>query len=413
MTWKIATRYFRGKGTANAVPLLSRISMVAIAVCSAAMIIVLSVFNGLDAIVKQQYKSFCPNLKVSLVRGKFFPESAIDLQALRQMNGVVNLTPVIEDNALAGDDNGLTGSGQQQKVVSVKGVENNYFNVTDVAGGIIEGVDTVSAGKPYTCIMGRGVADGLRSGTEGAFNYISLYYANPELADPESDPLNALTVLTLHPAGVFELDAEFDDRYVFAPLPLVQELLHAKGKYSAIEIRTDSTRIGEVKKLVQQQVGDAYKVEDINDQNKNLFAMMGGEKYIVYMILLFVLVIASFNMVGALSVLVVTKQKDVAILRAMGASTPLIRNVFMMEGVLWSLAGGIAGITLGIIICLLQQHYGLLKMQASFSVDAFPVRIIYTDAILVIITIIVIGLAAAVYPAVKAARLSGLNLKSD
>lgn len=413
MTWKIATRYFRGKGTANAVPLLSRISMVAIAVCSAAMIIVLSVFNGLDAIVKQQYKSFCPNLKVSLVRGKFFPESAINLQALRQINGVVNLTPVIEDNALAGDDNGLTGSGQHQKVVSVKGVENNYFNVTDVAGGIIEGVDTVSAGKPYTCIMGRGVADGLRSGTEGAFNYISLYYANPELADPESDPLNALTVLTLHPAGIFELDAEFDDRYVFAPLPLVQELLHAKGKYSAIEIRTDSTRIGEVKKLVQQQVGSVYKVEDINDQNKSLFAMMGGEKYIVYMILLFVLVIASFNMVGALSVLVVTKQKDVAILRAMGASTPLIRNVFMMEGVLWSLAGGIAGITLGIIICLLQQHYGLLKMQASFSVDAFPVRIIYTDAILVIVTIIVIGLAAAVYPAVKAARLSGLNLKSD
>ncbi len=413
MTWKIATRYFRGKGTANAVPLLSRISMVAIAVCSAAMIIVLSVFNGLDAIVKQQYKSFCPNLKVSLVRGKFFPESAINLKALRQINGVVNLTPVIEDNALAGDDNGLTGSGQQQKVVSVKGVENNYFNVTDVAGGIIEGVDTVSAGKPYTCIMGRQVADGLRSGTEGAFNYISLYYANPELTDPESDPLNALTVLTLHPAGIFELDAEFDDQYVFAPLPLVQELLHAKGKYSAIEIRTDSTRIGEVKKLVQQQVGSAYKVEDINDQNKNLFAMMGGEKYIVYMILLFVLVIASFNMVGALSVLVVTKQKDVAILRAMGASTPLIRNVFMMEGVLWSLAGGLVGITLGIVICVLQQHYGLLKMQASFSVDAFPVRIIYTDALLVIVTIIVIGLAAAVYPAVKAARIAGLNLKSD
>jgi lipoprotein-releasing system permease protein len=413
MTWKIATRYFRGKGTANAVPLLSRISMVAIAVCSAAMIIVLSVFNGLDAIVKQQYKSFCPNLKVSLVRGKFFPESAINLQALRQINGVVNLSPVIEDNALAGDDNGLTGSGQQQKVVSVKGIENNYFNVTDVASGIIEGVDTVSAGKPYTCIMGRGVADGLRSGTEGAFNYISLYYANPDLTDPESDPLNALTVLTLHPAGVFELDAEFDDRYVFAPLPLVQELLHAKGKYSAIEIRTDSTRISEIKKLVQQQVGAAYKVEDINDQNKNLFAMMGGEKYIVYMILLFVLVIASFNMVGALSVLVVTKQKDVAILRAMGASTPLIRNVFLMEGVLWSLAGGLVGIILGLIICLLQQHYGLLKMQASFSVDAFPVRIIYTDAVLVIVTIIVIGLAAAIYPAVKAARLAGLNLKSD
>ncbi len=413
MTWKIATRYFRGKGTANAVPLLSRISMVAIAVCSAAMIIVFSVFNGLDALVKQQYQSFCPDLKISLVRGKFFADSAINLRALRQINGVIGLAPVIEDNALAGDDIGLTGSGHQQKVVSVKGVENNYFNVTNVAQSVIEGVDTVSGAKPYTCIMGRGVADGLRSGAEGAFNYISLYYANPEMPDPESDPLNALSVLTLHPAGIFELDAEFDDRYVFAALPLVQELLHAKGKYSAIEIRTDSTRIGAIKKQVQQQVGSTYKVEDITDQNRNLFAMMGGEKYIIFMIMLFVLIIASFNMVGALSVLVVTKQKDVAILRAMGASTPLIRGIFMLEGVLWALAGGIAGIILGITLCLLQQHYGLVKMQASFSVDAFPVRIIYTDALLVIITIIVIGLSAAVYPAIKAARVAGLNLKSD
>lgn len=409
----IAARYFRGKGTANAVPLLSRISMIAIAVCSAAMVIVFSVFNGFDATVKRQYNSFCPDLRISLARGKFFSDTALDMQALKQTNGVRDITPVIEDNALASDDADGESAGRQQKVIMVKGIDNSYFKVTNIRGSIIEGVDSVSDHKPFTTIMGRGVADALRTTGEGAFNYVQLYYANPELQDPESDPMNALTSLTLHPAGIFETDNELDDKYILAPIGPVQELLHAPGKYSAIELRVDSTRIGEIKQALRNKLGNRFKVEDIADQNKSLYMVMGGEKWIIYMIMLFVLSIASFNMVGSLSVLVVTKQKDLAILRAMGATTSLIRGIFMVEGMLWSFAGGVAGILLGAAICFVQQRYGLLKMHASFIMDAFPVQFEAMDSLLVIVTIGVIGLLAAWYPAVKAARVAGVNLKTD
>lgn len=413
LTWKIAARYFRGKGTANAVPLLSRISMIAIAVCSAAMVIVFSVFNGLDAIVKAQYQAFCPDLKISVARGKFFPDNAIDINALKGIEGVQQITPVIEDNALASDENaGQAGAGQQ-KVIIVKGIENSYFKVNGIGQDIIEGVDSVSSGKPYTAILGRGVADALRTEAGDGVNYVVLYYANPTLPDPESDPLNALTSLSLHPAGIFQTDNELDDKYVFAPLGLVQELLSAKGKYSALELKVDATRIPHIKAAISKQLGSAYKVEDINDQNKSLFVVMSGEKWIIYMIMLFIMIIASFNMVGALSVLVVSKQKDVAILRAMGASRPLIRWIFLVEGTLWSLAGGVSGIILGTTLCLIQQHFGLLKMKASFVIDAFPVKFIFADTLLVISSIIVIGIAAAWYPAVKASRMAGLNLRTD
>ena len=413
LTWKIAARYFRGKGTVNAVPLLSRISMVAIAVCSAAMVIIFSVFNGLDELVRSQYKVFCPDIRVSAARGKFFDATAVDVAKLGRIAGVKHVSPIIEDNALAGDEQGMNGSSGQQKVVMVKGVENRYFRTNDLAGTIIEGIDTVSQLKPYTTIMGRGVADELRMGGEGAFNYIVLYYANPAVPNPEADPLNALTSLSLHPSGIFELNAEFDDKYIFAPLSLVQELLNAKGQYSAIEISADSTRIPEIKEAIAGQLGSKWKVEDVVDQNRSLFMAVVGEKWIIYMILLFVLLIASFNMVGALAMLAVTKKKDVAILQAMGASARLIRGIFLLEGALWSVAGGAAGVIIGIALCLAQQHYGLVKMNLSFLVDAFPVQFRIADAFLIFGTVISIGFLAAWYPAIRASRTYGQNLRSN
>lgn len=414
MIWRIAARYFRGKGTANAVPLLSRISMAAIAVCSAAMIVVFSVFNGFDAFVKNTYKAYCPDIKVSVVRGKFFPSSVISMADIKKIDGVRFVAPVIEDNALAGDENAFAGSSRQQKIVMVKGIENNYFRVTEVGDRVIDGLDTVTAGEVSTSIMGRGVAEALRSGVDNTFDYIMLYYANPDIANPENDPLNAMQSLKVHPAGIFEVDdGDFDDKYVLAPISKVQELFHAPGMYSSIEIKTDSTKIQAVKAALRQRLGAAYKVEDIGEQNKNLYALMGGEKWIIYMILVFVLIIASFNMIGSLSMLVAEKQKDIAILRAMGASQPAIRGIFLLEGVLWSSAGGGAGISLGVVVCLLQQHFEFIKMKGGFLVSAFPIKLIFTDSLLVAVTILSIGFLAAWYPAIKAGRLAGTNLKSD
>jgi len=404
LIWQLALRYLRGKRSANAVPILSRISMVAIAVSSGAMIIIFSVFNGLESVVKDLYKSFYPDIKISVVRGKFFPMADTRFTAIKQIPGVSNITPVIEDNVFA-------VNRDQQKVITLKGIENGYFKVNDIRPYIIEGDDSVSAGSPYTAIAGLRTMNELGADVN-TMSYIVLNYGNPEVTDPNANPLSAFESLRLHPAGVFKIGDEFDDKYVLAPLSLVQELFHQKGKYSSIEISADPVAIKDIKKQLEQMLGKAFAVETRYEQNKTLFMVMGAEKWAVYAILLLVLLIASFNMVGALSMLVLEKQKDIAILKAMGALPSTIRKIFLLEGMLWSLAGGIAGILLGCIICLIQLRFGIIKMGGSFLVDAFPVEIQFRDIFLDIVTIMAVGLLTSWYPAIRATKAVDPTLKS-
>jgi lipoprotein-releasing system permease protein len=240
-----------------------------------------------------------------------------------------------------------------------------------------------------------------------------LYYQNPEVTNPEADPANAFQTLKLHPAATFTSEAEFDEKYVLAPLPLVQQLFHAERKYSAIEINTDPAMVEQVRDEVRRIAGPGFRVQTRFEQNQTLYMVMGGEKWAIYAILLFVLFIASFNMVAALSMLVVEKQKDIAILRAMGADRNTLRGIFLLEGVLWSLIGGVTGLVLGTCICLLQEKTGLVKMQDGMTADAFPISVTVPDILLVLVTIITVGFLAAWYPAARAGRIREVNLKSN
>ena len=405
LIWQLASRYLRGKRTANAVPILSRISMVAIAVSSGAMIIIFSVFNGLESVVKDLYKAFYPDIKITAARGKFFSIDSARINSFKQLSGVKYITPVIEDNVFA-------NNREQQKVITLKGIENNYFNVNGIRQYMVQGADSVSAGDVHTAIAGWRIMNELGADVN-TLSYIMLYYPNPAITDPVANPLDALQSLKLHPAGVFRIQDEFDSKYVLAPLPLVQELFHEQGRYSSIEISAEPGAVKEIKKQLQQMLGGTYKVENRYEQNKTLYMVMGGEKWAVYAILVLVLLIASFNMVGALSMLVLEKQKDIAILKAMGALPATIRKIFLLEGMLWSLVGGLTGILLGCGICLLQQRYGLVKLGGgSFLMDAYPVKIVAADIALVIFTILVVGLLASWYPAIRATKATDPTLKS-
>lgn len=412
LVWQLAIRYLRGKKSINAVPILSRVSMVAIAVGCAAMIIAFSVFNGLEMVVKDMYKAFYPDIRVSSVRGKFFSGEAVSLKKIAQINGVLQVAAVLEDNALAGDLDNFSGSTNRQKVVTVKGIDNDYFKVNNVAEYINTGVDTIVNSDNPTTLVGLHIGNELGTDVDNLFSRIMLYYPNPDVTNPEADPLNAYQSLKLHPSGTFIVGDEFDDKYMLAPLSKVQELFHAKGMYSSIEIKTDPSAENEIRRQLQSMLGNSFKVETRYEQNQTLYSMMALEKWVMFVILLFVLIIASFNMVGALSMLVIEKQKDIAILRAMGAMPRDIRKIFLLEALLWSGTGGLIGLATGCLICVAQIRFSIIKIPGAFMVDAFPVRLSIIDVGLVLASIIVIGVAAGWYPATKAAKFNESGLKS-
>ncbi len=370
------------------------------------MIIIFSVLNGLVTLAKEPYKAFYPDIRISTVRGKFFAVDATKVETIRHLDGVQKLTISIEDNVFAVNND-------QQKIITLKGIENNYFSVNDIKQYLTTGSDdTVSTGNPYTAIVGKHIINEL--GTDiNTLSRIELNYPNPDASFSNLDPGNAIERLGLHPAGVFSVSDEFDNKYVLAPLSLVQNLFHQPGKCSSIELKVQPESTMAVQKQLQQLLGTAFKVETRYEQNKTMYMVMGAEKWAVFAILVLVLVIATFNMVGALSMLVLQKQKDIAILRAMGAQQSTIRSVFLFEGILWSLTGGVSGIVLGAVICLLQQKFGFIRLGgSSFLVDAYPVELQFTDVIYVLVTVMLVGLAISWYPAMRATRAIDPSLKS-
>jgi len=413
LTWQLALRYLRGKRSANAVPILSRISMVAIGVGSAAMIIMFSVFNGLESVVKDSYKAFYPDIRIVPKEGKFFATGALNTDALKRMPDVVHVAPVLEDDALVGNENEFSVSATQQRIVTVKGVTNEYFSVNEV-GKYIEkgGADTLSQGESNTAILGIELSHVLGVEPDNSFSYLVLYYLNPDVRNPEADPENAFQTLKLHPSGAFRVLGDFDDKYMLAPLSLVQQLFHADGKLSAIELKTTAGKAEAVKRALEAQLGNTFTVQTRFEQNQTLYMVISGEKWAMYAILLFVLIIASFNMMGALSMLVLQKRKDIAILKAMGATNRTIRSVFLLEGILWACTGGVIGLLIGIAVCEAQQKFNIIKMQ-GMVVNAYPVKFVVTDTLLVMLTIIAVAFAMSLLPAYRATRTVDVSLKSN
>ncbi len=408
---KIAYRYFKGRGSLNAVPVLSTISIGAVAIASAAMVILFSVFNGLEGMVKDMYKTFYPEVKVTLAKGKFFDEKQINLQAISLLKDVVCIAGVIEDNVLAGDMTATGQSANRQKVAIVKGVDASFFKVHELSQ-YIEGDTMVSEGHPYTAIVGNHIYHQLGLDARNNFSSFDLYYSNPELVNPETNPESAFQSLKLHPAGTFIISDEFDDKYILAPKNLVAQLLKAEGMLSSIDIKTAPGAESSVKKTLQTMLPNGFVVATRYEQNKTVYMMMAIEKWVMYFILLFVLIIASFNMVGGLTMMVLVKRKDIAILRTLGLDEKSIKSVFRLEGMIWSAIGGGIGILLGLIICFLQFKFGFVKLGGTFLVDAYPVQVFFTDVLVVIATVLLIGFVVSRYPAKKALKLMDETLKS-
>lgn len=403
MNFLFAWRYFKAKKSANAINIIAWVTVSVIAFATACQILVLSVFNGFEGLVKSLYASFYTDVKVIPSKGKTFILTADQIRSIKQQPGVYAISLIAEDKALIKNDD-------VQTVVFLKGVDNNYQNVSGVAGKIIEGKYNIGTLDDPLLIIGAGVETASGINVEGALKSPPLTLILPKRGMASiSDPLSSLSEGSIMANGVFSIQQEFDDKYAITNIDFVkQQMNFGKDEYSAVEIKVNNIEsISTTQKSLSVLLGDKYLVQTKYEQNMSLYDTMRLEKWAIYAILTLILIIAAFNMVSALTMLVLEKQKDISVLQSMGANKTLIQKIFLTEGLLLGAIGAVAGILLALIICALQVKFHLIKLPGgSFLIDYFPVSLKLADFLLVSHTVAVIAFIASWFPARKAARQS-------
>ncbi|WP_205501267.1 ABC transporter permease [Rufibacter psychrotolerans] len=396
----IARRYFFSKKKRNIINIISIIAMIGVGVGTMALIVVLSVFNGLEDLIRSLYGKFDPEIKITPAEGKSFETEAQLLERIRKTPGVALITEVIEDNA-------LLRYNDRQMVVKVKGVTNNFFQQNQIDSAIVDGDHhLVRDGKQFA-LIGRGVQYQLSIRPENPFTPLQFLYpkaGKKTIINPE----NAFRQLGIQAGGIFAIERQYDDQYVFVPLTFAEELLGYGNKRTSLEVKTqDSKEIDQVKARLQQLLGPGFKVQNSEEQHVSLLRAVKIEKLFVFVTFTFVLLIASINIFFSLSMLVLDKQKDIAILASLGTDPGTIRRIFLTEGAIVAFSGAFIGLVLGGTVCWIQQTYGLVSMGMSTSVvEAYPVLMRPTDFLLTAVAIILITLLVSIRPARKAAALS-------
>lgn len=406
MELRFARRYFLGRKSTQAIQLISWVSVLAIAVGTAALIIVLSVFNGFEDLVKSLYSSFYPALRVTPQHGPMFQVTPQQLQAIRQMRGIGAVSETIETKA-------SIRYNDRQMIAIVKGVDSAYERVTGVKDKLVQGAYTLGSAELPGAVIGIGIASALGVDLQNPLYPLLVYVPNPHV-ETFLNPEQALRVGSLMPQGIFAIQEEFDDKYVITRIDALRQLLlWPQDAVSALEISVhDRASLPELTRQIRDILGAGVVVKTRYEQNETLYQVMQTEKWVVYALLSFILVIAAFNMIGALSMLVIDKRQDIAILQAMGATGGLIQRIFLATGLWIAFMGAAIGVCLALVLCIGQQRYGWIKLGGhSFVIDAYPVSLKAQDFILVVLTVAIIAALASYLPAYRAGRQQ-LDLKS-
>jgi lipoprotein-releasing system permease protein len=401
MNFLFAWRYFRSKKSTNAINIIAWIAVTAIAVGTAALIIILSVFNGFEELVKGLYGDFYASVKVVPARAKTFHISPTQIARIRSVKSITAFSFVAEEKALL--------MGAYQTIVSVKGVEAHYNKVNHIAPYVKRGHFELGSKDAPSIVMGAGIENAAGVDVQRVLGSVILYMPNRNASSfGSADGLNSFNV---YPAGSFVIQQDFDNKYVFTNLEFLKYMLNMQpDEFSAIEINAGTDEKA-VQKALQQIMGSDCKVLTRYEQNQSLYAVMQMEKWVIYAILSLILVVAAFNMIGALTMLILEKQKDIAVLKAMGADDLRIRTIFLLEGLLLAGIGTGAGLLLAGSICWLQDYYHLVKLGGStFIIDYYPVKSEMTDYLLVVFTVVFIAFTAAWITSRKAgARIYSLR----
>lgn len=379
----IARRYLFAKKSTNAINIISTISVAGVFVGSAALIIILSVFNGFEEVVLKMFNTITPQIVIAPVQGKTFDPNTTYFNELRKEQRIYSFTEVLSENA-------LLRYNDKQSVGLVKGVSTDYLKNDRLDSIIIDGEFALENKSLNYAVIGSAIQTFLMVNTTDPFNPLQVFSPKKKSNHSGSiNPADDFTILSIPVSGIFEVQQDFDN-VAIVPLRFARKLLEEPVKVSSIEINLkEGVDSDQFKADIEHKIGKDFEIKDRIQQNKVLYNILGSEKWAVYIILTFILIIAIFNIIGSLTMLVIDKIKDIAILSSLGAGKKLIKRIFLFEGMMITMAGCLSGLIVGLIFCLAQQKFGLIKMSQDNLVitSAYPVALKWKDFLLVFLTV--------------------------
>jgi len=402
-----AWRYFKAKKSTNAINIIAWVSISAIIIGTTALILVLSVFNGFEGLVKSLYSSFYTDIRISPASGKIMTITQEQINQLKGLNGIKNFSLSVEEKA-------LVQNGESQSVVYLKGVDENYRYITGVADNLLSGEYDIGTADAPKLVLGAGVEGALQMYSDQLSAPLKIYL--PRKSNTEQiNMLEDISNDTISSSGSFRIQQDFDNKYGITNIDFVKRSVKLGiDDYSFVEILVkDPSEADNIKKEIKKLFGDKYIVQNKYEQNRSLYSIMNAERWVIYGVLCLILVVAAFNMIGALTMLVLEKQKDISVLHALGGNRKFIQRIFLSEGMLLALIGCGVGMLLALLIAFLQVKFHLIPLAGgSFLIDYFPVKLRLMDFLLVGATVFVIAFIASWLPSRKAAA-QNFSLRSE
>lgn len=383
----IARRYLFSKKSTNAINIISGISMLGVLVGSAALILILSVFNGFETLIVSMYSSFTPELKVLPAKGKTFDPTTLHLDRLRKLPGIYSVAEVLEEKV-------LLRYGKAQFIGTVKGVSDDFLKSPYLDSTLQIGSFALKENGENLAVIGASVQISLGINIKDQSALLQVYSPRHNAAS-SFNPMDEFVVRNIAPSGVFSVQQDFDD-IVITPIAFTRDLLDEPQKVSYIEINLqDKANTDQIQRQLQERFGKNFVIKNRYQQNTSLYKLLNSEKWAIFLILTFVLIIAIFNIIGSLTMLVIDKRKDIAILTSLGADKKLVQQIFFYEGLLITVVGCVIGMAAGLAFALLQQKFGFISMGGTTMVQAYPVTLKPSDFLLVFITVTGISVIAS------------------
>lgn len=407
LAFRIALRYIFSKKSTNAINVISRVSMLGMGVGAFALIVVLSVFNGFEGLVLSLYNSFYPDIEVRAVQGKTFEDNAVLSGKILKLDGVLTLSRTLEENA-------YLEYGDEAQLATIKGVDEKYNEVTTVQQYVRDGRFALrDTNRNYT-VVGANIGYSMNMDVTSGIEPLRITVPRKGVKTAFA-PEDAFNTMSAYPVGVFSIQQEFDSKYVFVNLDFARELLGEENRVSAYEVKlNEGTDIDAAKERIAAAIGNDYEVKTRYEQRADTYRVMMIERWVTTAILGFIILIISFNIIGSLSMLVIEKTRDISILKAMGADAKMIKQIYLLNGMLSSMIGAFTGLALGYLIVILQLKFHFLKLSSggdsSFVINYYPVKLKLIDPIVTLAIIVSISLLASYFPAKRAGQ-SAMSFK--
>lgn len=404
LSFFIAKRYLISKKSNNAINIISWISIVAIAVTTAALVVILSAMNGLTSVVADLYHAIEPDIEITSVNSKYISNQNDLEKKIKTISGINGISYSIEENSLIKLD-------EKQAVITIKGVDAQFKDLTHFDTVVVNGVYRFEYNNQYYGVFGRGIANKLGVNVNDFVSPISIY--TPKRGKTESlDPEDAFNKLTISPAGIFSLNDDFDFKYVLIDLKAAQQLFDCPNSVTQIELSVlDKDQTESIQEELKNILGENYLVKNRYQLNDILFKTLETEKLWTFLILAFILIIATFNIIGALTMLIIEKKKDIKTLYNLGADQYFIRSIFMKEGLLITVVGALSGLILGVVICILQQQFHFVTFDDQYVIPYYPIEMQLKDFVWIVSVVMGIGFVAAIYPVRIFTKNDLVNLK--